>query len=100
MYTWLWDIKHYWGNKSSTFERYESIYRNYVEGAKIGQLIMSDIKKLPIQKYYNELLENGKSYSQISNLNKLLNKFFGYEESEGYIIKNPMKGLKVPKDYV
>lgn len=98
MYSWLWNIERYSGNKSSTFERYESIYRSYIEGTKIGQLIMADVKKLPIQKYYNELLKDNKSYSIILNLNKLLKKFFGYAESELYIIKNPIKGLKIPKD--
>ncbi|MDU5081238.1 tyrosine-type recombinase/integrase [uncultured Tissierella sp.] len=98
MYSWLWDIERYSGLKSSSFERYESIYRNYVEGSSLGRLIMADIKKLPIQKYYNELLENGKSYSVITNLNKLLKKFFSYAETEGYVVKNPVKGLKLPKE--
>ena len=98
MNTWLWDIERYSGNKSSTFERYEGIYRNYIKTSKIGLLKMSDIKKLAIQKYYNELKDKGKSYSQISNLHKLLNKFFGYAEIEGYVLKNPCKGLKIPKD--
>jgi integrase len=98
MNTWLWDIERYSGNKSSTFERYEGIYRNYIKTSKIGLLKMSDIKKLAIQKYYNELKDKGKSYSQISNLHKLLNKFFGYAEIEGYVVKNPCKGLKIPKD--
>jgi len=98
MYTWLWDIERYSGNKTSTFERYESIYRNYIQGTQLGRLIVSDIKKLPIQKYYNELLENGKSYSQIASVHKLLSKFFRYAESEGYVIRNPMKGLKVPSE--
>lgn len=97
MHSWLWDIERHSGNKSSTFERYESIYRNYIESTKIGHLTVSDIKKLPIQKYYNELLSKGKSYSQIKNLHKLLNKFFGYAASEDYIIKNPLTGLKIPK---
>ena len=98
MNTWLWNIEKYSGNKSSSFERYESIYRNYVRDAGIGLLKMSDIKKLAIQKCYNELKDNGKSYPQIISLHKLLSKFFGYAEMEGYIIKNPCKGLKVPKD--
>mgnify|MGYP000351745011 CR=1 FL=1 len=97
MYTWLWEIEKRSGNKSSSFERYEGIYRNYVKAADIGLLKMSDIKKLAIQKYYNFLQDNGKSYSQIQNLHKLLNKFFNYAESEGYIIKNPCKGIKIPK---
>lgn len=98
MHSWLWDIERHVGNKSSTFERYESIYRNYIEGSPIGQLIVMDIKKLPIQKYYNSLLKNGKSYSVVLNLNKLLKKFFFYAEQEGYVSKNPIKGLKLPKD--
>jgi integrase len=98
MYTWLWDIEKRSGNKSSTFERYEGIYRNYIRNANIGLLKLSDIKKLAIQKYYNYLQDEGKSYSQIKNLHKLLNKFFNYAESEGYVIKNPCKGLKIQKD--
>lgn len=98
MYSWLWDIEKRSGNKSSTFERYEGIYRNYVRNANIGLLKLSDIKKLAIQKYYNYLQDEGKSYSQIKNLHKLLNKFLGYAEIEGYIIKNPCKGLKIQKD--
>jgi len=98
MNTWLWNIEKYSGNKSSSFERYEGIYRNYIRDAGIGLLKISDIKKLAIQKCYNDLKDSGKSYSQLKNLHKLLNKFFGYAETEGYVIKNPCKGLKLPKD--
>lgn len=97
MYSWLWNIERHSGNKSSTFERYESIYRNYIEGTKLGHIRINDIKKLGIQKYYNDLLNDGKSYSMIYNLNKVLNKFFGYAVSEDYILKNPITGLKIPK---
>ncbi len=95
---WLWNIERYSGNKSSTFERYESISRNYIKDSSLGRLVVSDIKKLPIQKYYNELLDKGKTYSIIENINKLLNKFFRYAVSEGYVLKNPISGLKLPKD--
>jgi integrase len=98
MYTWLWEIERNSGNKSSSFERYEGIYRNYVKDTAIGLLTISEIKKIALQKYYNDLQEVGKSYSQISNLQKLLNKFFNYAETEGYVVKNPCKGLKIPKD--
>ncbi|MBP1925868.1 integrase [Sedimentibacter acidaminivorans] len=97
MYTWLWDIEKYNGNKSSSFERYESIYRNYIKNSKLGLLVVSEIKKLPVQKYYNSLVNEGKSESQVKNLHKLLNKFYRYAETEGYIIKNPLVGLKLPK---
>lgn len=41
---------------------------------------------------------SGKSISQVTNLHKLLNKFFGYAETEGYIVKNPCKGIKIAKE--
>lgn len=98
MHTWLWEIEKHSGIKSSSFERYESVYRNYIEGTELGRLSVVDIKKIAIQKYYNELSKDGKSYSQIYNLNKVLRKFFIYAESEAYIVKNPIKGLKISKD--
>lgn len=97
MKTWLWEVEKHSGNKSSTFERYESIYRNYVKGSPIGGLILNDIKQLAIRKYYNKLLENGKSNSTIENLNKLLRKFFNYAVQQGYILRNPVNGLQLPK---
>lgn len=97
MNTWLWDTEKNSGNKSSSFERYEGIYRNYIKESKLGIVAVSEIENAAIQKYYNELRSEGKSYSQIINLHKLLNKFFGYAEMTGYIIKNPCRGLKISK---
>lgn len=97
MHTWLWDIEKRNGNKSSSFERYEGIYRNYIENSDLGVLVVSEIRKIAIQKHYNKLLDDGKSYSQIKNLNKLLNKFFNYAEQDGYVIKNPCRGMRLPK---
>ncbi len=98
MYEWLWNVEKFSGIKSSSFERYEGIYRNYLVNTDLGILIISEIKKLALIKYYNKLRSQGKSYSQIYNLQKLLSKFFGYAETEGYIIKNPCKGIKISKD--
>lgn len=98
MYTWLWEVERYNGNKSSTFERYEGVFRNYIQDASIGCLILSDIKKINIQQYFNDLLFNQeKSISQVTIVKKLLNKFFSYAESESYIVRNPLKGFKLPK---
>lgn len=98
MHEWLWHVEKFSGNKSSTFERYEGIYRIYIKDTNLGMLEISEIKKIALMKYYNQLRNEGKSYSQIYNLQKLLNKFFDYAECEGYIIKNPCKGIKIPKD--
>lgn len=98
MYTWLWEIERYSGNKSTTFERYEGIFRNYIKDSTMGSLVLSDIKKLNLQQYFNDLLfYQDKSIYQVKMLKKLLNKFFEYAVSEMYIVRNPLIGLKLPK---
>lgn len=94
---WFWTIEKNSGNKTSTFERYETIYRNYIKDSMLGRIPVSDVKKIVIQKYYNELIDDGKSFVFIDKLHKLLNKFFKYAISEGYILRNPLTGLKLPK---
>jgi integrase len=88
MYTWLWEIEKI-KLKSSTFDRNEGIYRNYVKDESIGKLPVSEFKTLTLQKHYNSLADEGKTISQIKNLNKLLKKFFNFAIHEGYLIKNP-----------
>lgn len=97
MYDWLWNIEKHNGNKSSTFERYESIFRNYIKETALGRTPMSQVNKIIVQKYYNNLLYTGKSHSVIKHLNKLLNKFFRFAVNEAYIIRNPLNGLRIPK---
>jgi integrase len=99
MSDWLWNIERYSGNKTSTFERYEGIYRNYVSNSMIGRVQVAEVNKLLVQKYYNEFLEAGRSLSFIEQLHKLLSKFFRYALSEGYILRNPLFGLKLPKKH-
>ena len=94
VYIWLWNIERVSGNKGNSFSRYEGIYRNYVDDSDLGYLILSEIEKLTIQKHYTKMFENGKTYSQIKNMNKLLSKFFIYCLEERYLLSNPCKGVK------
>lgn len=95
MYNWVWDIVKVSKIRAATFERYESIYRNYVEETKLGNMRLEDIQRVHVQKYYEELKENGKSYSQIKNLHKILNMFFKFAVIEGYILRNPCTGISL-----
>lgn len=99
MKSWLYEVVRVSDKiKPSTFERYESIYRNYIKDSKIYGIRISNLKSIQLQRYYNELYENGKTSNQIKNLNKLLKKFFFYAVDEGYILKNPCssKSLVIP----
>lgn len=99
MSDWLWNIEKFSGNKTSTFERYEIIHRKHIEGSMIGKIKVYDINKLVVQKYYNKLVNEGRSFAFIKFLHKLLNKFFRYAMSEGYVTRNPIYGMKLPKSH-
>ncbi|NFO40344.1 site-specific integrase [Clostridium botulinum] len=93
MKSWLFEVLNISNKiKPTTFERYEGIYRNYIKYSPLAPLHLRNIKSLQIQKYYNKLSKDGKSSSQIFNLNKLLKHFFNYAVNEGYLLKNPCIG--------
>ena len=92
---WLFEVKKN-EVKPTTFEKYEGLYRNYISNAPFSNILINDIKSLPIQKYYNELIKT-KSDTLIKDINKLLRNFFGYAAKEGYIIKNPCTNITLPK---
>lgn len=89
IHIWFWQIERYCGNKSSTFARYEVIYRLDVDGYPIGYMPLQDVDKLVLQRHYTQMHIEGKSYSKIKNCNKFLNKFFNYCLTEGFVIRNP-----------
>lgn len=86
--------------KPTTFERYEGIYRLYIKISPLYIIKLKDLKGLDIQRYYNELHDEGKSTNIIRNLNKLLKSFFNYAVAEGYLSKNYCigKSLTIPED--
>lgn len=94
---WLFSIKKN-ELKPSSFESYESIYRNYIKDNIIADLPINEIKSLSIQRFYNSLYKKNISISTINKIHKLLRQFFGYAEKEGYIIKNPCLNISLPKN--
>ncbi|MHC1681340.1 MAG: tyrosine-type recombinase/integrase [Clostridiaceae bacterium] len=92
--SWLFDVEK---NKVSysTFEKYEGIYRNYIVDTPLANMKFGIIKTMYIQKYYNELGEEGKSPGVIENLNRLLRTFFNYAISHDLMLKNPCLRSKI-----
>ncbi len=81
--------------KESTFERYESIFRNYIKTAPFAYYKLNDIKSIMIQKYYNTLFEKGKSSNIIREINLKLNSFFVHAVNQGYMLKNPTEKKRI-----
>lgn len=95
MYTWMWNIVKVSKIKETSFDRYEGIYRNYVEKSNIGYMIQEEIQRIDIQEYYTSLKEDGKSFSQVKNANKLINMYFSYAVGEGHILRNPCTNIDI-----
>ncbi len=85
--------------KPSSFERYEGLYRNYIESSSLGKIKLIDLRTHHIQAYYNSLVaEEGKSPSTIKTINKCLKSCLNQALKEGYITKNYCTLITLPKD--
>lgn len=84
--------------KPSTKERYDSIFRNYIEDSPIYYIKLSEISSIHIQTYYNQLIENGKSIATIKNLHKIIAPSIKYAYNNNRICKDFSKALVIPKD--
>ena len=94
---WLFDVKKN-EVKASSFEAYESIFRNYIKPFLIADLPINDLKTLKVQEFYNKLSKDNISPNTIKKVHKLLRQFFSYAEREGYIIKNTCINVVLPKN--
>ena len=94
---WLFSVKHV-AVKPATFVTYEANYRNYISNSEIAAMKISDIKKIHIQEYYNNLFSSGKTTEKIKAIHKLLHSFFEYAVDEGYLYKNPCHKAIIPKN--
>lgn len=96
-YTWLFTYRIH-DLKPSSFERYEGLYRNYIESSSLGKIKLIDLRTHHIQAYYNSLVaEKEKSPSTIKTINKCLKSCLNQALKEGYITKNYCTLITLPK---
>lgn len=94
---WLYNT-HLINKKPSTKERYDSIYRNYIENSSIYTIKLKDLSASDIQSYYKELVSNGRTISAINNLHKLIAPCIRYAYDNNRIIKDFSRAIVLPKD--
>ena len=83
---WLWNVKRYSKNfKSSSFDRYERVYRNEIKDSQIASCLINEVTPLILQRYYNKLYKNGVKSTKIKDINKVLGVFFQYCKKQGWI---------------
>ncbi|BDU86348.1 tyrosine-type recombinase/integrase [Clostridium perfringens] len=96
-YNWLFNYRIH-DLKPSSFERYEGLYRNYIEYSSLGKIKLIDLRTIHIQEYYNTLItEENKTSSTIKTINKCLKSCLNQALKEGYISKNYCTLITLPK---
>lgn len=95
-YTWLFDFRIH-DLKPSTFEKYYGIYNNYVLNSTIGSMKIVDIRSTHIQRYFNSLLEEGKTAERVKGIKRYINAGFHAALKHGYINKNYCTNTTLPK---
>lgn len=94
---WLFDI-HFLHLKGTSKERYEALYRVHIKNSPIASIKLNKLTAMDIQKYYNNLILNGKSVSLIKNLNKLIAASLRYAYNNDLMIKDISRAYTIPKE--
>ena len=94
--TWLFDFRIH-DLKPSSFEKYEGIYRNYIEGALVGKIRLTELRAGHLQVHFNQLLESGKSVNVVRTTRQYLGTCLKSALEQRYILSNPCQNVKLPK---
>lgn len=94
---WLYNIKKYSNIKQSSFDSYESLFRNHIKTSEVAFISLNDITPIKLQDYYIKCLKKENKTSKIIKVHKLLSTFFNWCIKCGYMQVNPCSVVSVPK---
>lgn len=77
----------------------KSYYNTYIRKT-IGEKLITAIVKLDCQKIINQMVEDGKKHSTMTNLKSCLTAVFESAVDEDVILKNPARNLQIPQTEV
>lgn len=84
--------------KPSTFERYYSIYKNYILNSPIGSIKLIKLRAIDLQQYYNKLLtDENKTPSILATINKYITTILHEAVRQDIIKKSCASLVKLPK---
>lgn len=83
--------------KPSTILLYQLNYDRYVKDA-IGGHQLHNVRTIHLQKMYHDLLSSGLSIGTIHIIHSILYNLFGQAIKNDIILKNPCKGVMIPKE--
>ncbi len=80
---------------SSTQERCRSVIGRYLKPA-FGQLCLRDLTALTVQRYLSGMAKSDLSYESRDKVRDVLSSILGSAVKFGYLVKNPVEGLRLP----
>ena len=80
---------------SSTRARYRSVIHNYLEPA-FGESCLRDIGPMTVQKYLSGMADSRLSHESRDKIRDVLSSIMRSAVQYGYLVKNPVDGLKLP----
>jgi len=81
---------------ASTQERYRSVVKIYLTPA-FGQVCLRDLTPLTIQRYLSAMADSDLSYESRDKIRDVLSSILGSAVRYGYLVKNPVVGLRLPR---
>ena len=95
MHKWLFEFLYGSSSiKSSSFARYDSIYKKYIKNTEIGTIDVIKINTFQLQEYCNDLSETH-TYNQVATLRRVLVTFFNWCIKQEFILKNPASNIVI-----
>ncbi|BBF43924.1 Integrase [Lachnospiraceae bacterium KM106-2] len=82
-----------------TIYKNRSYYNSRVKGT-LGCMYLKKIKLIDVQKLINGLFDVGLGYNTIANIRTLLSEIMNKAVANDYILKNPCKGIAMPKKVI
>lgn len=82
---------------STTRERYDGVIKNHLEPT-FGTAALRDLTPLTLQKYFSGMAQSPLSYESRDKIKDVLSSILGSAVQYGLLVKNPVVGIKLPRD--
>ncbi len=84
--------------RESTLRLYKDIYRRMISPV-LGKMQLNTVRKIHVQNLINELHDRmDYSWQVLDKVRRILNDMYGRAIEDDFAIKNPTKGVRIPKD--
>ena len=84
--------------RESTLRLYKDVYRRMISPT-LGRMKLNAVRKIHVQNLINELHEKmDYSWQVLDKVRRILNDMYGRAIEDDFAIKNPTKGVRIPKD--